>query len=178
MIAKFSTAEDLMAHYATIRARLHGVVAKPVVNIDAILAVPEPPPPPPPPPKPPIFMMPTSAMKPEEVRINFEEVIALVCQELEYERRQLFADRRYHKLCFDRQLLWALAYNHCPHMSLPQIGRASGGKDHTTVLHGRKKGVSHPEYDRLDQVLIDLYAEKVRVNADLIKQVEMEKEGV
>lgn len=172
MTAKFSTAEDLMAHYATVRARLHGPAPKPVMNTAVLFPPPPKEPEPPPPPEPPMVMMPSVAMKPEEVRINFEEVIALVCNDLGYERRELFADRRYHKLCFDRQMLWALAHKHCLHMSLPQIGRASGGRDHTTVLHGRRVGVKHPEYARLDQALLNLYAEKQRLNNEMIAQAE------
>ena len=169
MIAKFTTADDLMAHYATVRSRLHGEPPKPVINIAAIMATPEVPPPPPPPlPEPPMFAMHKVAMLPEEIRIQFEEVVTLVCKDLGYQRRELFADRRFHKLVFDRQLLWALAHKHCLHMSLPQIGRASGGRDHTTVLHGRRVGVKHPEYERLNQILVDLYAQKCRVNDDLI----------
>lgn len=179
MIAKFSTADDLMAHYATVRARLHGPAPKPVINI-AAMAPPAPVEPqpvlPPPPPPPPVFVRPAMPIKPEEIRINFEEVVALVCKDLGYERRELFADRRFHKLCFDRQMLWALAYKHCPHMSLPKIGRASGGRDHTTVLHGRKIGVTHPRYEVLDLVLADLYAEKHRINNELIAKNEAAEE--
>ena len=180
MIAKFSTADDLMAHYATVRARLHGPAPKPIMNTAVIfppLPV-EPEPVPPLPPEPPVVMMPVVPVKPEEIRINFEEVVALVCRDLGYERRELFADRRYHKLCFDRQMLWALAHKHCLHMSLPQIGRASGGRDHTTVLHGRRVGIKHPEYARLDQALLNLYAEKHRVNNEMIAHAEIVNEGV
>ena len=112
MIAKFSTADDLMAHYATVRARLHGPAPKPVINTAAMFppAPLEPQPVlPPPPPPPPVFVRPAMPIKPEGIRINFEEVVALVCKDLGYERRELFADRRFHKLCFDRQMLWALA---------------------------------------------------------------------
>jgi len=168
MIAKFSTAEDLMAHYATVRARLHG----PALRVAVTLTLPEPEPEPVEPvaPEAPIGTMTVEPVHPDFIRVNFDEVVALVCKHLGYERRGIFADRRMQKLCFDRQLLWALAYRHCPHLSLPQIGRASGGKDHTTVLHGRKRGVNHPDYETLSQALQNLYEEKMRVNAALIEQ--------
>ena len=170
MIAKFSTAEDLMAHYATVRARLHG----PALRVAVTLPLPEPEPEPVEPvaPETPIRTMTVEPVHPDFIRVNFDEVVALVCKHLGYERREIFADRRMQKLCFDRQMLWALAYRHCPHLSLPQIGRASGGKDHTTVLHGRKRGVNHPDYETLSQALLNLYAEKHRVNNELIAQAE------
>ena len=173
MIAKFNNAADLMAHYATIRARLHGPVPKVVVHAAAL-----PPPPPEPEPEPvaPLspdiskFVMAVIPMNPESIRINFDEVVELVCNELGYTRAGIFANRRIHKLCFDRQMLWALAHKHCLHLSLPQIGRASGGRDHTTVLHGRRKGVTHPEFKRLDESLQTLLTEKHRQNNGLMQR--------
>jgi Bacterial dnaA protein helix-turn-helix len=180
MIAKFATAADLMAHYATVRARLHGPVPKVMINP---VALPLPPEPEPEPielsaPELPKIAARIAYVPPESLRINFDEVVELVCRELDYTRAGIFANRRTHVLCFDRQLLWALAHKHCLHLSLPQIGRASGGRDHTTVLHGRKRGLSHPQYERLDLALQALLAEKRRLNDALIKQAEMEKEGV
>jgi len=171
MIAKFSTAEDLMAHYAIVRARLRGHTPRVIV----VLPVQESEPAPIEPliPEAPVAIMTLEAVHPDFIRVQFDEVVALVCKHLGYERREIFAERRTHKLCFDRQLLWALAYKHCPHLSLPQIGRASGGKDHTTVLHGRRKGVHHPEYEMLNQALQNLYEEKLRVNAALAGQADV-----
>ena len=70
MIAKFSTADDLMAHYATVRARLHGPAPKPVMNTAAIFppAPVEEEPAPPPPPEPPVVMMPVVPVKPTATR--------------------------------------------------------------------------------------------------------------
>ena len=181
MIAKFSTADDLMAHYATVRARLHGPAKRVTIHPAALPPPPpepEPEPVPPPIPDVPMVMMPTVPVKPEEIRINFEEVVALVCAHLGYDRREIFAQRRTFKLCFDRQCLWALAHKWCLHMSLPQIGRASGGRDHTTVLHGRKKGVSHPRYAEMDEAIERLLEKKQEINAGLIEQANAVMEGV
>jgi hypothetical protein len=178
MIAKFATAADLMAHYATVRARLHGPAPKVMINPVALPLPPELEPVEPPAPELPKIAARIAYVPPESLRINFDEVVELVCRELDYTRAGIFANRRTHVLCFDRQLLWALAHKHCLHLSLPQIGRASGGRDHTTVLHGRKKGMKHPQYERLDLVLQAILSEKHRQNDELLEPVEMEKEGV
>jgi len=180
MIAKFNSAADLMAHYATVRARLHGPAPKVMINPVALPLPPEPEPEPvePPAPELPKITARIAYVPPETLRINFDEVVELVCRELDYTRAGIFANRRTYVLCFDRQLLWALAHKHCLHLSLPQIGRASGGRDHTTVLHGRKKGMKHPQYERLDFALLAILAEKHRQNDELLEPVEMEKEGV
>jgi hypothetical protein len=177
MIAKFDTAADLMTHYASVRERLRGPTPKVVVHIAARSEPYEPAPelePKPEPPRPfvplPLVKMPQSVMSPNEIRIGFEEIAGLVCQKTGYHRREIFAPRRTHDICYSRQLLWALARRFCWHMSLPQIGKVSGKRDHTTILHGCKKGVKHPYYNELCQVLEELYEEKVRANEALMEQ--------
>lgn len=186
MIAKFATAEELMAHYAVVRARLRAPSTGPIVNMKAMFPqkkkekvvevkkepVPEPKS------ATPMVRMPSVAINPNDVRITFEEVTALVCLRTGYHRREIFAPRRKQDLCFSRQLAWALARKFCNHMSLPQIGRASGGRDHTTILHGCKKGVNHPAYQILNDELEEMYNQKFAANLALIEQAELKKEGV
>lgn len=38
-----------------------------------------------------------------------------------------------------RQAAYAYVRQRCPHLSLPQIGRLFGDRDHTTILHGIRK---------------------------------------
>lgn len=184
MIAKFSSAADLMAHYAALKDRLRGPEPKPFVHAAALpkpglvaKTVPEPVVVPAPPLLP-IIKMSTFVALPHEIRISFEEITIIVCAHTKFHRREIFAPRRTHDICYARQLLWALARKYCWHMSLPQIGRASGGKDHTTILHGCKKGEKHPLFNELCEVFENLYEEKRRANNELIAQAEMEKEGV
>lgn len=52
-------------------------------------------------------------------------------------RAELHSNRRNREIVFARQFVmyWAARLTN---LSLPQIGRLIGGRDHTTVLHGRK----------------------------------------
>lgn len=179
MIAEFDNVSDLMSHYAAVQMRLNGPKPKPFVHKAALPLPPVEPEPEPVPEAPivaPLVRMPVIAIAPHEVRISFEEVLALVCLHAGYHRREIFADRRTAHIVKSRQLLWALARKFCWHMSLPQIGRASGGKDHTTILHGAKKGAFDPSYPQLAQALEDLYEEKKKIAAASVEV--METEGV
>ena len=170
---KFRTHEELVQHYAAVRERINGPRATPTVTIKPIEAAPSVP----------VAKMtvPTvqeivrlSAPKimtktnvpPQDVKIVFDEVLDLVCYHTGYDHRSIFAQRREKPLVHARFLLWALVKNHCHHLSLPQIGRRSGNRDHTTILHGVRQGVTLPKYAMLDQKLRELYAEKRRLAFD------------
>jgi hypothetical protein len=62
-------------------------------------------------------------------------LVAEICAEHGFNKQQLFSARRYVTLSAARHELWWLADRYT-RWSLPQMGRASGGRDHTTVLHG------------------------------------------
>lgn len=70
--------------------------------------------------------------------LSFERWRVLVTETCEIHglnKAQLFSNRRAAKWCLARHELWWTA-NKYIRWSLPQMGRASGGRDHTTVLHG------------------------------------------
>ena len=67
-------------------------------------------------------------------KLNYQDVIRVVCREFDVTPQLLFS--RCRRLSKVRHLCWAIARVMCPHMSLPQIGKASAGFDHTSVLHG------------------------------------------
>jgi hypothetical protein len=170
---KFKTADELQAHYAALKLRLHGPKTVTPVFIGKRPLPPLPPEPPTAiirvPPVQEILSMfaPKIMTKTDipvaQVKIAWDEVVDLVCAHTGYDNRSLFAKRREQKLCDARHLLWSLAKYHCHQLSLPNMGRLSGGRDHTTVLHGTRKGVSHPKFNQLDQQLKDLYQEKKRL---------------
>ena len=51
----------------------------------------------------------------------------------------LKGDRRSRHLAWPRQVAMTLVKEALPKMSFPQIGKAFGDKDHTTVMHARKR---------------------------------------
>jgi chromosomal replication initiation ATPase DnaA len=52
-------------------------------------------------------------------------------------RQMLYSNRRYKEIVLARQFIMYWAVRRTT-LSLPQIGRLMGGRDHTTVIHGRE----------------------------------------
>jgi hypothetical protein len=70
-------------------------------------------------------------------KLSYQQVVQVICREFDVTPQLLFS--RCRRLSSVRHLCWAIARVMCPHLSLPQIGRASCGFDHTSVLHGISK---------------------------------------
>jgi chromosomal replication initiator protein len=71
----------------------------------------------------------------------------------------LLSKRRNRSIARPRQVAMALAKELTNH-SLPEIGDAFGGRDHTTIMHGCKKVA---ELKESDQVISDDYAKLLRI---------------
>ena len=68
-------------------------------------------------------------------------IIDRLCRALHVARADIMADRRGQRIVFARH---AVMYWLCRRtgLSLPQIGRRLGGRDHTTILHAKRSYVA------------------------------------
>ena len=81
--------------------------------------------------------------------------MAVICGEFRITKAEMVSGQRFGWLVRPRQIAFYLACRLSGH-SLPVIGRTFGGKDHTTVLHARRKIAK--------MISLDLdFAEKVKV---------------
>lgn len=71
-------------------------------------------------------------------RLTAREVMDDFCARNGIRREDLTGPRRHQPLARLRQDAYVEVWFKCPHLSFPAIGRAFGGRDHTTVLHGLK----------------------------------------
>ena len=178
----FKSPDELLQHYAGVRARLYGprppvaVTIKPaapiiepptakmaVPSVEEIMRLPAP------------KILTETRVPVDQVKVVWSEVLDLVCYHTGLDQREIFAQRREKWIVHARFLLWALAKKHCHHLSFPQIAKRSGNRDHTTVLHGVRQGVTLPMYAMLDQKLKELYAEKRRLALDAAALKETEE---
>lgn len=151
---QFSTPEELRRHYAEVTARL---MAAGLPEEKPRKYTP-PPRPPEPERKPPVYeMVPLQGAEP---RLNFRDVVVVVSDACGLSEREIFARRRSLIYTRSRHLAWALMKACCLHLSLPIIGRMSGGYDHSTVLHGARNGVHDPRFDELKQKLEAILEER------------------
>lgn len=167
---EFKSRKDLLSHYKAVSERLRNPQVRPA-KLTVLEPEPElePTPVPTPEPLPPITFrvvtdIPQFFTDPLilEGRVNFSDVIDLVVAHTQMRPSEIFARRRLHHVVYARQLLWALAYKHCDHLSLPRIARLSKthatdiGYDHTTVLHAVRKSHTFSQFQELSDKLDEL----------------------
>ena len=70
-------------------------------------------------------------------RPSIVEIERRACRVFGVTRMELHSDRRFRSLVLAKQFVMYWAVRLTP-LSLPQIGRLVGGKDHTTVIHGKR----------------------------------------
>lgn len=75
---------------------------------------------------------------PPPTPLRVEQIQRAVCEHYGIERSDLISARRTGDLIRPRHVMYYLSKKLTP-KSLPEIGRRSGGRDHTTVLHGVRK---------------------------------------
>lgn len=67
------------------------------------------------------------------------DVIATVARRHRMTMEQMVGDGRSREHAWPRQEAMYEVFVQCPHLSLPQIGRAFGWRDHSTIIHGVKR---------------------------------------
>ncbi len=72
------------------------------------------------------------------VKLSFDEILNEVCGYYDLAAEELTGPRRTRETAVARQVVMYLA-RELTEMSLPQVGQALGGRDHTTVMHGCDK---------------------------------------
>ena len=85
-------------------------------------------------------------MSAPKTRVSMEELIMIVSQYYRFSVDDLLGPRRTQQLALARQLAMYLA-RQMTDLSLPQIGMALGGRDHTTVMYGCDKVAKRFESD-------------------------------
>ena len=94
----------------------------------------------------------------QERRISIESIIRAVAERFSLQPAQVKQKTNTRKISYPRQIAMYLAKELTP-ASLPEIGRAFGGKHHTTVLHSIRKiellRQKDPDLNRMIHSLID-----------------------
>jgi len=79
---------------------------------------------------------------------TFAQIVRFVCQHTGISKRLMFSPRRSACYVQARRAIWWLARSHT-RLSMPQIGRLSGGYDHTTVLYSVRSYSENSEAGRI-----------------------------
>jgi hypothetical protein len=196
---EFQSAEELLAHYDAVRARIRRPRAA-IIELPARVVAEEPPLPPEEPvealePDPTVILnkqgkpiqLPKVIVRPQGVdeapmilpKIWLEEVTMLVCNHLQMTPEEVWSQRRWKEITRARFLIWALAREFCHQHSLPSIGRFCN-RDHTTVLHGAVQGrtlSAYPELAAKVREILELRRAEAQAQVSQSQRVASEPQG-
>ena len=90
----------------------------------------------------------------KEVKTS-RQIIAETAEKHRMTVADLLGDCRQRRIAWPRQEAMFRMFVECLHLSLPQIGTALGGRDHTTVIHGIRRECERRglDYDRIRAVV-------------------------
>lgn len=74
------------------------------------------------------------------MRIRAHDVIAFTADLHQMTVEELLSDKRTRPYAHARWVAIVAVRTLCDHVSYPHLGRIMGGRDHTTILHGHRKG--------------------------------------
>jgi chromosomal replication initiator protein len=101
--------------------------------------------------------------------LTLEKIVSAVCEFYGISPKQLKSERRTKDLVRPRQVAMYLACMAAkPRLSLPTIGRLLGGRDHTTVMHGRNKIEELLSTDLLLRQEIEQLAFELNIERDAV----------
>jgi chromosomal replication initiation ATPase DnaA len=100
-------------------------------------------------------------------RVWVASIQSVICGEFRISREELVSAQRSQRICWPRQIAFYLCCK-LTSRSLPEIGLRFGGKDHTTVLHGRDKVKDRLSFDLGFQGVLDDLELKCRDTTDFI----------
>ena len=93
----------------------------------------------------------------EKKVITIEYIKQVVAEHYNLTIDDLNGRRRTRNIVMPRQLAMYICRKILPDSSLPEVGKAFGGRDHTTVMHSCEKIAGELEYDsQLQDVILDL----------------------
>ena len=97
----------------------------------------------------------------KEKQMSLEQIIKMVAERYSVKVSELKSKRRTRTLVYPRQIAMYICHN-VAGASLPEVGRALGGKDHTTVLHACRQVEAHREGDIKYDAEVDALARAVK----------------
>jgi chromosomal replication initiator protein len=84
------------------------------------------------------------------MKIKMSTIAKIVCKEFNVTREQLESSSRIRKFSIPRQAFYYVCHNNGH--SFTKIGMFVGGRDHTTIMHGKRMAEGWIGIDRLNKI--------------------------
>ena len=81
-------------------------------------------------------------------RLQLGDIMNALCMFYDVESKYIFGKKRDRRYTRPRQMLCYIAKNHIPDITLKEIGRFVGGRDHSTVIHSVRSVENEMSYNQ------------------------------